>query len=79
MDYQSDSSTLPVGVGIIPTLAAAWHLLCILSAVSRTGINPIPTADECYNAAYIHYRTGNSYIPDFSAKNIYIFNYLIMK
>ena len=26
--------------GINPTLAAAGHLLCILSAVGRTGINP---------------------------------------
>ena len=32
-----------------PTFAAAVHLLCILSAVGRTGINPIPTADECCN------------------------------
>ena len=31
----------------IPILAAAWHLLFILSAVGRTGINPIPTADVC--------------------------------
>ena len=35
------------GVGFIPTLAAAGYLLCILSAVGRTGINPIPTADVC--------------------------------
>ena len=28
-----------VGVGFIPTLAAAGYLLCILSAVGRTGIN----------------------------------------
>ena len=36
-----------VGVGFIPTLAAVGHLLFILSAVGRTGINPIPTADVC--------------------------------
>ena len=41
--------TSKVGVGFIPTLAAAGHLLCILSAVGRTGINPAPTADECCN------------------------------
>ena len=34
-------------MGFIPTLAAAVHLLCILSTVVRTGINPVPTADVC--------------------------------
>ena len=29
------------------------NLLCILSAVGRTGINPVPTADECCNAFII--------------------------
>ena len=41
----------PVGVGFIPTLAAAGYLLCILSAVGRTGINPVPTADACNTLA----------------------------
>ena len=40
-----------VGVGFIPTLAAAGHLFCILSAVGRTGINPVPTADACNTLA----------------------------
>ena len=40
---------IQVGVGFIPTLAAAGYLLCILSAVGRAGINPAPTADECCN------------------------------
>ena len=33
--------------GFMPSLAASGHLLCILSAVGRTGINPVPTADVC--------------------------------
>ena len=45
--------TSNVGVGFIPTLAAAGHLLCILSAVGRAGINPAPTAAECCNAFII--------------------------
>ena len=40
-----------VGVGVIPTLDAAGHLLCILSVVGRAGINPVPTADACNNLA----------------------------
>ena len=40
-----------LGVGLIPTLAAAGYLLCILSAVGRTGINPIPTVDACNTLA----------------------------
>ena len=47
----TDTKTLAalgqVGVGFIPTLAAAGHLLCILPVAGRTGINPIPTADAC--------------------------------
>ena len=39
--------TSNVGVGFIPTLAAAGHLLCILSASGRAGINPAPTVDTC--------------------------------
>ena len=36
------------GVATLPLiLAAAGHLLCILSVAGRTGINPIPTADAC--------------------------------
>ena len=31
----------------MPSLAAAGYLLFILSAVGRTGINPVPTADVC--------------------------------
>ena len=37
----------------MPSLAAAVHLLFILSAVGRTGINPVPTADVC-NALVIN-------------------------
>ena len=33
------------------SLAAAGYLLCILSAVGRTGINPVPTADVCNTLA----------------------------
>ena len=36
-----------VGVGFIPTIAAAWHLHQFLPAVSRVGINPIHTVDAC--------------------------------
>ena len=47
----SDTKTLAAfcsrRVGFIPTLAAAGNLLCILSAVGRTGINPAPTVDVC--------------------------------
>ena len=35
----------------MPTLAAARHLLFILSAAGRTGINPVPTADVCNTLA----------------------------
>ena len=38
-------------MGIDPVIAAAGHLLCILSAVSRTGINPVPTAAKCNTLA----------------------------
>lgn len=31
----------------IPTLAAAGYLHQFLSAVDRTGINPVPTVDVC--------------------------------
>ena len=31
----------------MPIIAAAGYLLCILSAVGRTGINHVPTADVC--------------------------------
>ena len=40
-----------VGAWFIPALAAAGYLLCILSAVGRTGINPVPTADVCNTLA----------------------------
>ena len=40
-----------VGVGFIPTLAAAVCLLQFLSVAVRTGINPIPTADVCNTLA----------------------------
>ena len=33
----------PMQGGFMPTLVAAGHLLCILSAVGRVGINPTPT------------------------------------
>ena len=35
----------------MPSLAAAVHLLFILSAVGRTGINPVPTVDVCNTLA----------------------------
>ena len=35
----------------LPTVAAAGYLLFILSAIGRTGINPIPTAAECNTLA----------------------------
>ena len=35
----------------MPSLAAAGYLLFILSAVGRTGINPVPTADVCNTLA----------------------------
>ena len=31
----------------MPSLAAEGYLLFILSAVGRTGINPVPTVDVC--------------------------------
>ena len=37
----------------MPSLAAEGYLLFILSAVGRTGINPVPTADVC-NALVIN-------------------------
>ena len=39
--------------GFIPIIAAAVHLLFILSAVARVGINPTPTADV-YNTLVIN-------------------------
>ena len=39
--------TFNVGVGFIPTLAAAGYLHQFLPAVSRVGINPIHTVDAC--------------------------------
>ena len=37
----------PVQEGFIPIIAAAVHLLFILSAVGRVGMNPTPTLDAC--------------------------------
>ena len=45
--------TFNVGVGFIPTLAAAGYLHQFLSAVGRAGMNPAPTAAECCNAFII--------------------------
>ena len=39
------------GAWFIPALAAAGYWLCILSAVGRTGINPVPTVDVCNTLA----------------------------
>ena len=45
-------SHLPsAGEGFMSSLAAAGYLLFILSAVGRTGINPVPTADVCNTLA----------------------------
>ena len=35
----------------MPSLAAEGYLLFILSAVGRTGINPVPTVDVCNTLA----------------------------
>ena len=43
--------TSTVGVGFIPTLAAAGYLLQFLLVVGRTGINPVPTVDVCNTLA----------------------------
>ena len=47
---QLQHSTI-VGVGFIPSLAAAVCLLQFLSVAGRTGIKPIPTADVCNTLA----------------------------
>ena len=39
--------TSTVGVGFIPTLAAAGYIHQFLLVAGRTGINPVPTADVC--------------------------------
>ena len=39
------------GAVVIPVLPAAGYLLCILSAVGRAGINPVPTVDACNTLA----------------------------
>ena len=52
-----------VGAWFIPALAAAWYLHQFLLVADRTGINPVPTATECYNAAYIQCRGGLYALP----------------
>jgi len=47
----------------IPALAAAWYLHQFLLVADRTGINPVPTAAECCNAAYIQCRGGLYALP----------------
>ena len=44
-------NTYPVGVGVIPILAASGYLHQFLLVVGRTGINPVPTADMCNTLA----------------------------
>ena len=52
MRYSYIDRIYPVqGKGFMSSLAAAGYLLFILSAVARTGINPVPTADVCNTLA----------------------------
>ena len=47
--------SVAVGVGFIPSLAAAGNLLCILSAVGRPGINPAPSMLQTKQLTFIYF------------------------
>ena len=66
-----------VGVGFIPTLAAAGYLLCILSAVGRTGINPtLDAAVYLLQFLSVAARTGINPVHTANACNTLIINML---